>query len=282
MDFWPHFTLSRTSDSESNHDNEHNIFEKNLPVMGIQKRKTMLFHDDVNDTCTVSSTSSGISRRNLAEDFELQIEPELSATPIAKQHYQSDDSPIGVIELVVRDSEDNLTPPDFHLHPALKRELSQALVNRVSLYSIIHDINKEASAMAANDHLSLSQSKSLDEDDEIYSPLIAAVNGRKSSPPQTLSMVESALIDEERWLLTSIEIRDEKRIISDCPPTFLQAMGEREYERLDSSRTQLWKPSRSWWEAKSGKNPWIEPKSHNKRWRYVLYLLYTSALPFVN
>lgn len=36
---------------------------------------------------------------------------------------------------------------------------------------------------------------------------------------------------------------------------------------LSQSRTQLWKPSRSWWEAKSGKNPWIEPNSHNKRWR---------------
>ena len=36
-----------------------------------------------------------------------------------------------------------------------------------------------------------------------------------------------------------------------------------------SMRTQLWKPSRSWWEAKSGKNPWIEPASHNRRWRYL-------------
>jgi hypothetical protein len=54
-------------------------------------------------------------------------------------------------------------------------------------------------------------------------------------------------------------------------------MGEKEYENPIASlpgvsRTQLWKPSRSWWEAKSGKNPWIEPTSHNKRWRYDLHL----------
>ena len=57
-----------------------------------------------------------------------------------------------------------------------------------------------------------------------------------------------------------------------CPPTFSQAIGEKEYENpvhalSGGNRTQLWKPSRSWWEAKSGKNPWIEPSSHNKRWR---------------
>jgi hypothetical protein len=86
--------------------------------------------------------------------------------------------------------------------------------------------------------------------------------------------MQAAVIDEERWLLETIDSRgmDESRAIKACPPTFLQAMGEREYENpltslSNGSRTQLWKPSRSWWEAKSGKNPWIEPTSHNKRWR---------------
>jgi hypothetical protein len=91
--------------------------------------------------------------------------------------------------------------------------------------------------------------------------------------PRT-SLIQAAVIDEERWLLETIDSRgmDESRAIKACPPTFLQAMGEREYENpltslSNGSRTQLWKPSRSWWEAKSGKNPWIEPTSHNKRWR---------------
>jgi len=61
--------------------------------------------------------------------------------------------------------------------------------------------------------------------------------------------------------------------------TFPQAMGERDYDNSSQNsivgvRTQLWKPSRSWWEAKSGKNPWIEPKSHNKRWRYLWPLIH--------
>jgi len=82
-------------------------------------------------------------------------------------------------------------------------------------------------------------------------------------------------------LLTAIDARgkDESRPNQACPATFLQAMGEREYENplaslSNGSRTQLWKPSRSWWEAKSGKNPWIEPKSHNKRWRYLWPLIH--------
>jgi hypothetical protein len=81
-----------------------------------------------------------------------------------------------------------------------------------------------------------------------------------------------ALDIAEEWLLSTIASR--KDTSRPCPATFLQAMGEKEYENSVSSlaggsRTQLWKPSRSWWEAKSGKNPWIEPTSHNKRWRYV-------------
>ena len=106
----------------------------------------------------------------------------------------------------------------------------------------------------------------MDEEDEIYSPLVAAVNGQPTIPRME-SMTETAVIDEERWILQAIEARGEEKSSAACPPTFLQAMGEREYERIETNRTQLWKPSRSWWEAKSGKNPWIEPKSHNKRWR---------------
>ena len=179
--------------------------------------------------------------------------------------------------------------PEFKLHHSLQRLMSDELVQRVAFYSIIHDINKEASTMAANDDSGYSPS--LDEgSDEQQDPIVIAVNGgttRSSSDSDDEKKLEervfaSALIDEEQWLLTVIESRslDETRSSSNagCPPTFSQAMGEIEYEyenpiaTLSSgSRTQLWKPSRSWWEAKSGKNPWIEPRYHNKRWRYALY-----------
>jgi hypothetical protein len=123
------------------------------------------------------------------------------------------------------------------------------------------------------------------------SPLIQAVTGETS--PRSESVVTAAMIDEEQWLLDAIQQRrPEERSTTAataggvlslaqppvCPPTFSQAMGEKEYDNpvhalSGGNRTQLWKPSRSWWEAKSGKNPWIEPSSHNKRWRYVQHTI---------
>lgn len=163
--------------------------------------------------------------------------------------------------------------PQFYLHPELKKDLTDALVNRVSFYAVIHDINKEATAMAANDDSGYTRNP--EDMQEEFDPLVVAVNGPPNAPLyKSNSMVKVALIDEEKWLLNAIDARggEETRSINACPPTFLQAMGERDYENplaslSNGSRTQLWKPSRSWWEAKSGKNPWIEPKSHNKRWR---------------
>ena len=116
--------------------------------------------------------------------------------------------------------------------------------------------------MATNDPLGPNQ------EEEEHSPLVLAATGRVKE--RTAATVKSACIDEEVWLLSTIANRNET--VRSCPDTFLQAMGEKEYENpvqslAGGSRTQLWKPSRSWWEAKSGKNPWIEPASHNKRWR---------------
>jgi hypothetical protein len=243
-----------------------------------------------------ASESNQIPRRNLTEAFEeLYIEPSVDTeTPTIKQTQSKDGSimtnmisPTGVTELnlelpegsnIVTPSKDDLNTsiPSFELHPVLKRELSDALMNRVSFYAVIHDINKEASAMALNDDSGYNRNP--EDLREEYDPLIVAVNGYPGKPlPPSSSLAKVALIDEERWLLDAIDARrnnDESRSIKACPPTFLQAMGERDYENpltslSNGSRTQLWKPSRSWWEAKSGKNPWIEPKSHNKRWRYV-------------
>lgn len=256
-----------------------------------------------------SAPRPAIPRRNLTEAFEeLYVEPGDNAvtTPATKEQQPqrpqesskiSEVSPTGVADLVAdsesRDSPDTASNvhvaateqdlsdsaldelPHFQLHPSLQRDLSQALVNRVSFYGVIHDVNKEANSMATFDTSSYARSSCGGDDatDEEFSPLVMAVNGAPSQPMPSFSMLDSAVIDEEKWLLAAIEARgeDESRSVAACPPTFLQAMGEREYDNplssMETSRTQLWKPSRSWWEAKSGKNPWIEPTSHNKRWR---------------
>jgi hypothetical protein len=251
---------------------------------------------------TSAATEPGhIPRRNLSEAFEeLYIAPtaDNAGTPGMKptaeelQKVSSNlISPTGVADFCAdapsatstdgpkdprteSDADNNAAMPFFNLHPDLKRDLSQAVINRVSVYGVIHDINKEASAMAANDDSAFSRA-STEETSEDCSPLVEAVKGPSANQPVIdAALVRAALIDEEQWLLSAIATRgqDENRPIQACPPTFLQAMGEREYENpltslSNGSRTQLWKPSRSWWEAKSGKNPWIEPKSHNKRWR---------------
>lgn len=222
----------------------------------------------------------------------------------------------------------------FSLHPVLALDLPAPTVNRVSFYSIIHDINKESTDMAANDPAGSdaaagrrSRSSSMSGSvagsmstisaassnvgdhpvNEEFSPLVIAVNGPPPGPPLAPTMSKlstattaasstlttgtssSALIDEEKWLLRAISSRSVSEIeyAGGSCPTFAQAIGEQDsiatddnsstgggsqqapnpMTDLSQSRTQLWKPSRSWWEAKSGKNPWIEPNSHNKRWR---------------
>jgi len=248
--------------------------------------------DDPNESFGVESSASdpSIPRRNLTGAFDdLYVDNAASAgTPAAKQAADNMISPTGVMDVVnlglggqtTSECMDSDTPY-FYLHPDLKRDLSQALVNRVSIYEVIHDINKEAKAMASNDESSFHRVTSMDDDEyDDVSPLVLAVNGSPFRACSRGPIVDSCLIDEERWLLTAVEFRgdDECRTIASCPATFAQAIGEREYEdtqsTLENSRTQLWKPSRSWWEAKSGKNPWIEPKSHNKRWRYLWPLIH--------
>jgi hypothetical protein len=172
---------------------------------------------------------------------------------------------------------DSLEPD---LHPDLRLNLSTYTARRVACYSIIHDINKEAVTMAAHDPLMCHEIDSI-------SPLILAAQGLQYSSitisydEETSTAVEFAVIDEEKWLLKSISNRTPRETATNtstqCPATFLQAMGEKDYDFMTTSattRTQLWKPSRSWWEAKSGKNPWIEPASHNKRWRYLWPLIH--------
>jgi hypothetical protein len=229
-------------------------------------------------------------RRNLTNDFALCLEKQVpeadgaepktsvSAPSTTKDEpcHPSNFSPTSVVtnageSSIVEEKKEDVY--HFQLHSSLQRGLSQALVDRVSFYGIIHDINKEAVAMAMND-----PKQPDSEEDEGQSALVQAATGASKPANESLSDFHAvaqptALIDEEAWLLDVVGAREpEERLSTVCPPTFLQAMGEREYENpvqalSGATRTQLWKPSRSWWEAKSGKNPWIEPSSHNKRWR---------------
>lgn len=113
--------------------------------------------------------------------------------------------------------------PPLHLHPDLQRHLDPATVERVSCFSILHDMNLEISNMAAQD-------------------------------PSGGSAV--VLLDAQAWLWSQF-----------AEATTTHALPA-------ETRTSLWKPGRSWWEAKSGKNPWMEPALHNQRWRYLWPLIH--------
>jgi hypothetical protein len=285
---WAALTALDTTSYFSTHDNHHS--NNNVPP-----DTTMLAITPALDDSMISTSEETVTapppRRNLTEAFEelfddeddaatgsMLLSPRMASVSTPKSDPTNDCliSPTGVAELPVPES---CCWPGLDLHPILQKELSQALVDRVSFYAIIHDINKECTAMAANDPVLLQSSKkSSHTTTPIQSPaLVAAVKGlvptEETSPlsDNNNDDAKSACIDEEQWLLSTISTRSSQEIRS-CPETFSQAMGEKEYENPVSSiaggsRTQLWKPSRSWWEAKSGKNPWIEPNSHNKRWR---------------
>lgn len=245
---------------------------------------------DFPDPCPNSDSSSlqdrfcvdkiQVPRRNLTEAFEeVASKPGLNE-PSTGLTMDNSESPTGVSEIGLGKhcDESNFANgkvnrssiPEFCLHPDLQRELSHALVNRVSFYGLIHDINKEACAMATGDILNLHKNPG-----DHLDPLIYAVKGASNNgiPSKKEFTVNVARIDEERWLLDVIIAQGPVPLAGKvCPASFSRAIGEQDYENpLQSlsvrSRTQLWKPSRSWWEAKSGKNPWIEPKSHNQRWR---------------
>ena len=161
-----------------------------------------------------------------------------------------------------------ITIPLFELHESLKLNISQYVVNRCSCYSVIHDVNKKIQSMANHDKPTKKE-KQTDKD----CPLIEAITGclkQRNSGSFGSGENELAMLDEEKLLLSAIAGRSsiETSNVSVCPLSFAEAIGEVEPGYIQkNSRTQLWKPSRSWWEAKSGKNPWIEPECHNKRWR---------------
>ncbi len=256
--------------------------------------------DDVNNT----STWSMAPIRNLLGTFEdvnmneeqLLLSPddgvvkELKSSPNGVESFQGESSSPNKGVSGARQAKSKSTTsfsnkieiPRFQMYSGLKLSLPQPVVDRCSFYSVIHGVNNEVKEMASQDLNCNSDDTIKDEG----SALVRAVNGptkqvSKKEGPQ----IELAVLDEEKFLLAAIASRtDEEMMIRDCPASFAEAIGEVDssstndvcYQNghsenplsvLANSRTQLWKPSRSWWEAKSGKNPWIEPKLHNKRWR---------------
>lgn len=238
-----------------------------------QAFEALLVNDSVD--CVRLETFEGIQTSIPTTTYDLTDLSDKKATLVSPTSVQEFD-----VSTEIPDNSGNVTFPAQSLHPDLQRELSIHCIRRVSCYSIIHDINKECSAMAHHDPL-------LNSTTEKDSPLVYAARDTCDElpavfDPPDLSKVQFVVIDEEQWLLSAIASRTVQEthsvVNSDCPSTFLQAIGEKEYDPVQSvtghSRTQLWKPSRSWWEAKSGKNPWIEPTSHNKRWRYLWPLIH--------
>jgi hypothetical protein len=154
--------------------------------------------------------------------------------------------------------------PAFRLAPALTASLSPGLVARVSFYSIVRDINKEASDCMATDPAGR---EVIAEDGRVH---VHPTEEEKSVLFGHQSVNSNSLLDEEWFLLSAIASRSKAEVEANLEgllPTFAEAMGEASTRDESGSRTQLWKPGRSWWEAKSGKNPWVEPVVHNNRWR---------------
>ncbi|OEU21457.1 hypothetical protein FRACYDRAFT_235083 [Fragilariopsis cylindrus CCMP1102] len=127
-----------------------------------------------------------------------------------------------------------------------EQNMSNGLVQRVSFYSIIHDINKETTTAGA--------------DIVTYCSNIASYNNNN----------KTALIDAEQWLLDVIAIDSssssrnldfEKKTTTATTTTYRR-------------KTRLWKPQYSWWNAKSGYNANLEPKYHDKRWGYLWNLVH--------
>ena len=151
----------------------------------------------------------------------------------------------------------------IHLHPNPQEERESLLV-----MACLHDEQQHASSGV--------------EESDRCCPTSSTASNNAPSKPATPSL-GAALLDEEWWLMSAIASRTPEEIAlnqsTQLLTTFYEAMGEKESSSSasateanaasasSSSRTQLWKPGRSWWEAKSGKNPWVEPVVHNNRWR---------------
>mmetsp|Transcript_19117 Transcript_19117/g.38783 ORF Transcript_19117/g.38783 Transcript_19117/m.38783 type:complete len:1041 (-) Transcript_19117:115-3237(-) len=316
-----------------------------FPMRNLNDRFELLLHDDEN-TAQISdaslseqnqkSSKTGNNSRERNDNID-GYENESATAPVppglSKQNNQTKPSPTSVYsfksksesptkitttELDNRVKVASVQMPSFHLHESLRGELSQGLIDRVSFYSIVRDINNEAIDAAISD-----PKGRVYNDGSVHGRKGAAANGGnavvaedgkvhvhpnpeeesksvlvvatcmcescsekgESNSPEMLQPppLGAALLDEEWWLLGAIAMRSPDEVAinrsTKLLPTFSEAMGEKDdsvegRNPAASSRTQLWKPGRSWWEAKSGKNPWVEPVVHNNRWRYLWPLIH--------
>jgi hypothetical protein len=207
---------------------------------------------------------------------------------VSREHFDS----MSINDLQVSDSRAQhslkLQLPTFKLNEYLQLNLSQPVVDLCSFYNIILKFNKAAKGSVRKGRCG--EIKGIESE---HSPLVLATKGSDHDVfgGKQNSKVELLILDEEEFLLASIASRKQDEILT-CPDSscFQEAIGEEgsqsegqsEHSYSESSHSttasslsgnQLWKPKRSWWEAKSKKNPWIEPESHNMRWRYLWPLI---------
>ena len=167
--------------------------------------------------------------------------------------------------------------PQFQLHDSLRGTLSQGIINRVSFYSILRDINQEVLDNFDTGGGGSNIQPNLEEEQNSILIISCLNNDDDESNNEPLFNIDASttrqqgiLIDEEWWLISVIASRTPESIknqSTELIPTFFEAMGEKDNDDESPSKTKLWKPSQSWWDAKSGKNPWVEPVVHDNRWR---------------
>lgn len=118
--------------------------------------------------------------------------------------------------------------PNFYLNGTLQSNLPQSVINRCSTYFVF---------MKFNDNLNRTCQE--EEKKFLYSNL-------HLDDGKFLSLIACGYEIDESF--------------TSSPYTIHQICNT-------STTTQLWKPKTSWWEAKSKRNPWIDPRHHYLRWR---------------
>ncbi len=155
--------------------------------------------------------------------------------------------------------------PLFQLHECLKKNLPQPVVNRCSLYSVVYNVNKAAYGKIESLDCKIQKKKKIED----HSPLVHAANNEhvdtSKEEEEEAPKVKLTVLDEEKFLLLIIKSRKENMDEDEEASSGSEAASFQ--SALPSPvKNQLWKPARSWWEAKSRKNPWLEPRNHIKRW----------------
>ena len=132
----------------------------------------------------------------------------------------------------------------YSLDKKLRGALTQSTIERCYICEKIHTVNSNIQDMKKDD---LSQRRGRNSDIVEHTPVW--------------------IIDEEEFLLLVMKSHCHSKVLTHhpCLITLAEALGES--DTSSTITTQLWKPCKSWWDAKSGKNPYLDCKNHRKRWR---------------